>query len=1030
MDGVSANPDSASVDSFMNLPSDLKDITTWYSPRKKRFWALVLVASYTLAGFFLVPWALKKELPGLAQQFLLRDAQVQRVQFNPWTLRLQASKLEVTDEDGSRLANFEELVVNLQLRSILQFALVFDEVSLTAPEFHLVRYAFGDSNIGRILNDLEANAATEEDAKETEPSDTDEGFRLVIVNLNIIDGRIQLSDAMPDTDFNTTLEPINISVTNLSTLPDSAGAQQIDVTTETGAQLKWTGSLELSPLISSGNIAISGSPLPLIYRYFSDQLGFRMNDCCLEVTLNYSVNAKSDGGIAAHVSDLNVSSRKVEMLALDSDDSILMLPELRISGGDIKWPDKTVRVDELLIDKPDIGVWIDNDGVLNLNTLILPEPDGSDSAEPETPRADTVPVEAEKELLADSQESEWDISLAAFRIIGLKLGFEDRSLAAAGQLDIYETDIRISEISNRPDVQSPFAISARLGETGSVKLNGTAGFLPAPVLDAKLTVAGLAIPAFQPWVQELASISINKGTFGLEGSVRSAATEQLEVLADIYIDMLAINDTLENEALVGWKKLELEQTRLQLDAGRLEISRIKLNDPFARLIIAADGTTNFQSLARDDTSESGDLAPEATVENNNAADSVEQNTFVFGVGKTIITNGSMDFSDFSLPLPFRALISKFGGELSALSSDSRQPSTLNLEGQVGEYGLVNVGGLISVMAPTDQSSIAVDFRNINMADLSPYTAEFAGRKIASGKLDLDLDYGFTDRKMVGENKIVLEKFELGDTVEHPEAMSLPLDLAIALLRDVNGVIDLQLKVSGDLDDPEFSASGIVLKAFANLITKLVAAPFKLLGGLIPGGENVEFDAVDFQPGRADLAPPEREKLDQLAEALTLRPALQLKVPGGYNRDSDRQALQSLAVDTQLTEMLGDDTADEQEMLGKRTRKALEKLARQQLPDLSTRELRKSFKREGPAADGSTFDEVAYTATLRQQLEDAQAIDDIQLIALAETRRAAIISQLTAANVLDPAQLTMVEVAEADVTDDAWIRLELSLETAE
>ena len=412
-----------------------------------------------------------------------------------------------------------------------------------------------------------------------------------------------------------------------------------------------------------------------------------------------------------------------------------------------------------------------------------------------------------------------------------------------------------------------------------------------------------------------------------------------------------------------------------------------------------------------------------------SSNDAEETAFIFQVGKTTINNGSMDFSDFSLPLPFRAPISNFGGELSALASDSRQPSKLNLEGQVGEYGLVKVGGLISVLAPTDQSTIEVDFRNINMPDLSPYTAEFAGRKISSGKLNLDLDYGFTDREMEGKNKIVLEKFELGEKVEHPDAMSLPLDLAISLLRDVNGVIDLQLNVSGDLDDPEFSASGIILKAFANLITKLVAAPFKLLGGLIPGGENVEFDAVEFQPGRADLAPPEREKLDQLAEALTLRPALQLKVPGGYNRAADIQALQAIAVDNQLNELLGNDAEGEQEMLTARNRKALEKLGRQQLPDLSTRELRKEFKRESPANDGSTFDEIAYAAELRQQLENAQAIDDIQLIALAETRRANIISQLTAANVLNPSQLDMDEVGEAVMTDDAWVRLELSLEPA-
>jgi hypothetical protein len=1008
----------------MILPSDLTVAATWYNPRKKRFWALLIVASYTLIGFFLVPWVIKSQLPGLAQNFLARDAQVQQVSFNPWSLRLKANGFELRDNDSSKLAAFDELIVNLQVRSIFQFALIFHEVSVTEPEIHLVRYAFADTNVGRILNELEAKSASAE-ITQTDESATETGLRLIIDNLNIDSGRIQLSDKMPDTHFETVLEPITISISNLSTLPDSTGTQNINITTEHGATLKWTGNVELNPLNSAGTIEISGSPLPLLYRYFRDQLGFRVDDCCLDVALEYTLAATTDGGVAAHVSDLSVASREVEVRTLESDGNarILMLPELRIAGGDIRWPEQTVRIAELLVDKPEINIWLDNEGALNLSKLLLAQADSSPEAEAQTAEQGSPAAAEVINSEPDEQAADWDVSLASLRIIGLQLGFEDQTLPTPGQLAITAAEISVSEISNRPEALSPFTVAAQIGETGRLELEGSAGFLPNPMVDAKLLVTGLSIPDLQPWAQQVASISINKGSFGLEGSLRSSATEQLELLADIHIDELGISDTLENEALVGWNKLNLEQTRLQLDAGQLEISQISFDQPFARLIIAQDGTTNFQSLALDQPDADAQAAPEPTSD----ANSKDAAAFVFKVGKTTIENGSMDFSDFSLPLPFRAPISNFGGELSALASDSSQPSKLELEGQVGEYGLVKVGGAISVMAPTDQSTVEVDFRNINMPDLSPYTAQFAGRKIASGKLDLDLDYGFTNNKMVGENRIVLEKFELGEKVENPDAMSLPLDLAVGLLRDMNGVIDLQLNVAGDLDDPSFSASGIILKAFANLITKAVAAPFKLLGGLIPGGENVEFDAVDFPPGRADLAPPEREKLDQLAEALTLRPALQLQVPAGYNRDADRQALQVIAVDTQLNDLLGKDTTGEQEMLTSRTRKALEKLAQTQLPDFSGRELRKQFERESPAADGSSFDEVAYIAELHLRLEQAQIVDDAQLTALAETRRASIISQLASQGALEPKRVKTGSVTEAGVNDDAWIRLELSLE---
>jgi hypothetical protein len=246
---------------------------------------------------------------------------------------------------------------------------------------------------------------------------------------------------------------------------------------------------------------------------------------------------------------------------------------------------------------------------------------------------------------------------------------------------------------------------------------------------------------------------------------------------------------------------------------------------------------------------------------------------------------------------------------------------------------------------------------------------------------------------------------------------------------MNGVIDLQLGVSGDMSDPSFSASGIVLKALANLITKAAAAPFKLLGSLIPGGGETDFDAVEFQAGRADLMPPEQQKLDQLATALRLRPNLILLVPAGYGSEPDIEALQAAAVEGQLTELLGDklDPDADADKVTKQTRKALEKLAGRQLPDVSLGDLRDEYTREPPDGGRAKLDEEAYSAELRSQLEQVQVIDEGQLIVLAESRRAAIIGHLQEGDGLGEKQLKMLEPEEYPVTDEGWVRIELQIE---
>ena len=252
-----------------------------------------------------------------------------------------------------------------------------------------------------------------------------------------------------------------------------------------------------------------------------------------------------------------------------------------------------------------------------------------------------------------------------------------------------------------------------------------------------------------------------------------------------------------------------------------------------------------------------------------------------------------------------------------------------------------------------------------------------------------------------------------------------VDLAVALLTDANGVIDLDLQVSGDMDDPDFSARGIVLKAFANLITKLATAPFKLLGKLVPGGSDLDLEAIEFEAGRADLTPPEREKLSQIAAALNERPVLTLQVNGGFERGTDVPALQKINVDNMVDALTGDLTDDAQ--LTRKVRKAREKLAQQQLPELDLRSLREEYSGTNPDTGERSFDELAYSAAIQTQLEAAQPVSEDLLQTLARQRRDMALAYLESGQVLDPSRFTAGELAEVDPDDSGRVRVPLAVE---
>jgi outer membrane protein OmpA-like peptidoglycan-associated protein len=267
--------------------------------------------------------------------------------------------------------------------------------------------------------------------------------------------------------------------------------------------------------------------------------------------------------------------------------------------------------------------------------------------------------------------------------------------------------------------------------------------------------------------------------------------------------------------------------------------------------------------------------------------------------------GSLSFADLSLVLPFATRVHGLSGVVVGLGSDPGSRATVKLDGRVDEYGLVKVDGALSAFRPKSFTDITVIFRNVPMSTLTPYSATFAGRRIVAGTMNLDLEYKVDNSALVGENKVVLQKLQLGERVESAGAMRLPLDLAIAILSDSEGRIDIALPVRGNVDSPEFSYGHLIWQALVTVIRKVVTSPFRALGGLFGGeGEAERLQTIAFEPGSDVVRPPEREKLQRVADMLGKKPQLTLTVHGGYEANVDGEALRSLRVRREVAQRLG------------------------------------------------------------------------------------------------------------------------------
>jgi hypothetical protein len=402
----------------------------------------------------------------------------------------------------------------------------------------------------------------------------------------------------------------------------------------------------------------------------------------------------------------------------------------------------------------------------------------------------------------------------------------------------------------------------------------------------------------------------------------------------------------------------------------------------------------------------------------------------------VLEQGTVDFADQSLVLPFATEVQELNGVVQGLASDRASRAVVRLEGRVAEYGLARAEGSLSPFRPKSFLDLNVTFRNVDMPPLSPYTVTFAGRRIQSGRLALDLQYKIDNGTLAGENRVVLEKFTLGERVKAPGALDLPLDLAVALLTDSKGRIDLAVPVHGNVDDPQFSYGHLIWQAIRNVITRIVTAPFRALGALFGGGGE-SLESIAFDPGRATLLPPEREKLKRVAEGLGKRPQLRL-VAEGQHGPADRAALRQRDVGLAVAARLGrppaaDDSPEPVNVTDAKTQRALEAI----FVERQSEQALSQFAAETGTARGKEVQRVnaalaligrgsadrEFYEALLKRLNETASVPDAALGQLAGARASAVAEYLATALAVPAAR---IEARTAAASGAAEVKLSFAV----
>jgi hypothetical protein len=605
---------------------------------------------------------------------------------------------------------------------------------------------------------------------------------------------------------------------------------------------------------------------------------------------------------------------------------------------------------------------------------------------------------------------------------GSALRFDDAAVTPEAHLAMTALNATATDLGTGLSRPMNVRFDTRINDAAS--LSGSGVVTPSPsAADLTFTLAALPLPALMGYVPRNRDLALQSGSASVSGTLHYEGQNRatLRFAGDASIDNFDLRERSSNGTLFAWHSFALKG--IDYKSNRGEIAHGMLTRPFGRIAVLPNRTFNYMALMSP-----GAAASKAPALNAPPA----KPSVVFTMKRLDLVRGTMSFADYSIDPNFNARIDALGGSITNLSDAPRVVSAIDLKGQViDRYSPVTIKGTMNFLGYDRDTNLHLAFRNIELPIFNPYSGRYAGYAIAKGKLTTELTYTIQNRALKADHHIVVDQLEWGQATATKEAVPFPVRLATALLKDVNGVIDLDVPVTGSLDDPQFRLGPIIWKIIGNILEKAVTAPFRLIGSLFAGADKAQY--VDFAPGSANLPAGSADALGALAKALVQRPALKLDIPAGPAIATDADG----AADARIDALLMADEAKSGKPVDVTTLDAgelhdrLRSLYREQFgkrptyPDFSPDALKAVVSGKADLSDDDRHT-ILESQWMRDQLRPKFAPSSKELEALGKERAVAIRNALLANTAIDPARVFLAAEATA-VLADGHSRLELKFE---
>ncbi len=729
----------------------------------------------------------------------------------------------------------------------------------------------------------EPTAQSQRKGKEERP------WVVTLNKLSVDQYSVGMADQSPSQFTTITGEKITIRGENISTAKNSQGKLSLSLLLDQKTTLSTRNTIGIDPLRIDGSIEVKSIALNQYAPYYQDRVLFNIEEGSLDLSTSYQYS-KTDKDTSTKLSGLSLAVKSMRLKKKEEPEEFLSIPILTVQNTGVDLNQKTVTVGEVLTQKGSLLLQRFKGGKLNLQSL-FPEPAKKEEKQGKT---EELPVQG----TAGQTEKPWLIKVGKVGLDQYRVGVKDLTPEEPVTMEAEAIRLQAENLSTAKNSTGQASLSLVLNKNGNISLSGPVGIDPL-FGDMKVILKNLDLLPYQPYFTDQVRIILTDGRLSTTGNLRLKGEPgkdiQIVYKGDSSLDNLASIDKVNSEDFLKWKSLALTHMDVGMNPFYVNIDGIALTDFYSRVIINPNGIVNLQEIMVEKKGEAGKGTEEkgpSKLEGNKAAPTEKESPRNIKIEKVTFQGGTINYSDHFIKPNVTVNMADVGGRISGLSSEEATTADVELRGKFGEQSTpVEIIGKINPLKKNLYVDLKVSFKDIELSPMSPYSGKYAGYGIEKGKLLLDLKYHIENRKLNAQNRIFLDQFTFGEKVDSPSATKLPVKLAVALLKNRKGEIDLNIPVSGSLDDPKFSIFSIILRVIVNLLAKAATSPFALLGAVFGGGEQLHY--MEFDYGSAEVKGESAAKLNTLTKALHDRTSIKLDIEGYVDPEKDKEALKQI-----------------------------------------------------------------------------------------------------------------------------------------